>query len=121
MRFTRRDLRDDSYVNLFSTSPSAELVYVILYFLMRLIRRSRMGFNLDSLRFDFLSLEKVIFPIDHRVTTIGGLEESSIWRGNDARNATDVTNRVIPFHLWCKPLVRTRVHTLYLSQFLSSR
>lgn len=65
--------------------------------------------------------EKVIFPIDHRATTIRGLEESSIWRGNDARNATDVTsNRVIPFHLWYKPLVRVHTYTfLYLPQFLS--
>lgn len=77
-----------------------------------------MGFNPDSLLVGFplerslLPTEKVIFPIDHRVTTIRREQHM-------ARNATDVTsNRVISIYV--KPLVRTYT-SLYLPQFPSSR
>lgn len=73
-----------------------------------------MGFNPDSLLVGFplerslLPTEKVIFPIDHRVTTIRREQHM-------ARNATDVTsNRVIPFHL------RKTISTyIYVSLFTS--
>lgn len=85
------------------------------YFPVKLPRRPKMGFNPDSLLVGFplerslLPPEKVIFPIDHRVTTIRREQHM-------ARNATDVTsNRVIPFHLRRKTISTY----IYVSLFTS--
>lgn len=111
--FSRRGVY--SCVNPSSHPSKPGLVYVISYFPAKLPRRPKMGFNPDSLLVGFplerslLPTEKVIFPIDHRVTTIRREQHM-------ARNATDVTsNRVIPFHLRRKTISTY----IYVSLFTS--